>query len=173
MGLKELLNSQKTIRDLQSEVAALTRQMGEAERLLATSCEKTCHIQKEAERQEKNQDSALQIERRSIEHELFRVLQPLLLNLPTARAAIVQNPGLLARDMIGMFAPLDDFVQKLGLQVIGQPGEALPYDSTRHDCPTAAAAGAPVTVVTVGYCRGEEIWIKARVKEQVHGTLRN
>ena len=62
-------------------------------------------------------------------------LSALLLALPTARRAIAQNPALLARDMIGMFAPVDDFVGALGLTVIGTVGEETPYDSARHDCP--------------------------------------
>lgn len=66
---------------------------------------------------------------------LFEAMRPLLLALPTARRAIAQNPALLARDMIGMFAPVDDFVGALGLTVIGTVGEETPYDSARHDCP--------------------------------------
>ena len=92
-------------------------------------------------------------------------MRPLLLNLPAARRAIAADPTLLARDMIGLFAPVDDFIQVLGLTVIGTIGEETPYDSARHDCPTLVSPGALVRVVTVGYARGEEIWAKARVKE--------
>ena len=92
-------------------------------------------------------------------------LSALLLALPTARRAIAQNPALLARDMIGMFAPVDDFVGALGLTVIGTVGEETPYDSARHDC--LLAQGTPVIVATVGYAKGEQIWVKARVKEVI------
>ena len=95
------------------------------------------------------------------------VLIALLLALPTARRAIAQNPALLARDMIGMFAPVDDFVGALGLTVIGTVGEETPYDSARHDCPDLLAPGTPVIVATVGYAKGEQIWVKARVKEVI------
>ena len=94
-------------------------------------------------------------------------VRPLLLALPTARRAIAQNPALLARDMIGMFAPVDDFVEALGLTVIGTVGEETPYDSARHDCPALLAPGTPVIVATVGYAKGEQIWVKARVKEVI------
>ena len=94
-------------------------------------------------------------------------LSALLLALPTARRAITQNPALLARDMIGMFAPVDDFVGALGLTVIGTVGEETPYDSARHDCPALLAQGTPVIVATVGYAKGEQIWVKARVKEVI------
>ena len=66
-----------------------------------------------------------------------------------------------------MFAPVDDFVGALGLTVIGTVGEETPYDSARHDCPDLLAPGTPVIVATVGYAKGEQIWVKARVKEVI------
>lgn len=165
MGLKDLFQSQKTIRELRSEVASLTRQQEQACRRLESSEETAANVKKEVERQEQNRACDMELERARIERELFKVLQPLLLSLPTARETIRKNPELLARDMIGMFRPVEDFAEALGLSVIGEVGEEIPYDSVRHDSVNALEPGAPVRIVTVGYCRGEEIWIKARVKE--------
>ena len=68
----------------------------------------------------------------------------------------------------GLFAiAVDDFVGALGLTVIGTVGEETPYDSARHDCPALLAPGTPVIVATVGYAKGEQIWVKARVKEVI------
>lgn len=166
MGLKGFFEAQKTIRSLRAEVTSLERQKTQAERDLQSSSEQICHVKKEAERQEQCQCDAVETGRLVVEKKLFEVLQPLLLNMPSARAAIAANPALLARDMIGMFAPLDDFIKELGLEMIGAVGAEVPFDSTRHDCANEIAPGTLVRVVTVGYCRGEEIWIKARVKEQ-------
>ena len=44
---------------------------------------------------------------------------------------------------------------------------STPYDSARHDCPALLAPGTPVIVATVGYAKGEQIWVKARVKEVI------
>ena len=94
-------------------------------------------------------------------------MRPLLLNLPAARRAIAADPTLLAKDMIGLFAPVDDFIRTMGLTVIGTIGEETPYDSARHDCPALLEPGTPVIVATVGYAKGEQIWVKARVKEVI------
>lgn len=166
MGLKDIFEGQKTIRSLRAEVASLERQKTQAERELQSSSEQVTHVKKEAERQEQCQCDAVETGRLLVEKKLFEVLQPLLLNLPSARVAIAANPALLAKDMIGLFAPMDDFIRELGLKMIGTVGEEVPFDGTRHDCASEVAPGTPVRVVTVGYCRGEEIWIKARVKEQ-------
>ena len=84
-----------------------------------------------------------------------------------AEDIITANPDLLAGDMIGMFAPVDDFIRVLGLTVIGTVGEETPFDSARHDCPALIEPGTPVIVATVGYAKGEQIWVKARVKEVI------
>uniref|UniRef100_UPI003FEF5EA8 hypothetical protein n=1 Tax=Angelakisella sp. TaxID=1935177 RepID=UPI003FEF5EA8 len=118
---------------------------------------------REAAGRQREQTEAVEAAQRA----LFEAMRPLLLALPTARRAIAQNPALLARDMIGMFAPVDDFVGALGLTVIGTVGEETPYDSARHDCPALLAPGTPVIVATVGYAKGEQIWVKARVKEVI------
>jgi len=34
-------------------------------------------------------------------------------------------------------------------------------------CPALLAPGTPVIVATVGYAKGEQIWVKARVKEVI------
>ena len=165
MGLRDLFQSQKTIKELRSEVASLNCQQQQANRELESRQQQVTHVKKEVERQEQNRTCDLEQERNRIERELFTVLEPLLLSLPTAKEAIRKNPELLAKDMIGMFRPVEDFAEKLGLSVIGEVGEEVPYDSARHDSANVVEPGAPVRIVTVGYCRGEEIWIKARVKE--------
>ena len=165
MGLRDILQGQKTIRELRSEVAALAKQNEQAERRLADSAEQISHVKREAEQKEQNQCCAVETGQLTVEKKYFEILKPLLLNLPTARLAIAANPALLAKDMIGLFAPMDDFIRAMGLAPIGEVGAEAPYDSTRHDSPDDIAPGTPVRIVTVGYSRGEEIWMKARVKE--------
>ena len=167
MALKDLLQSQKTIRELKTETAALRLEKEEAARQKEKMEAKAAAVSREADREaagrEREQTEAVEAAQRA----LFEALRPLLLSLPTARKAIAANPDLLAGDMIGMFAPVDDFVGALGLTVIGTVGEETPYDSARHDCPALLAPGTPVIVATVGYAKGEQIWVKARVKEVI------
>ena len=165
MALKEFLKSQKTIRELKTETAALRLEKEQAARQKEQSEARATALSREADREAAGRGQELQAAKTAVEHTLFEAMRPLLLNLPAARRAIAADPTLLARDMIGLFAPVDDFIQVLGLTVIGTIGEETPYDSARHDCPTLVSPGAPVRVVTVGYARGEEIWAKARVKE--------
>ena len=167
MALKDLLQSQKTIRELKTETAALRLEKEEAARQKEKMEAKAAAVSREADREaagrEREQTEAVEAAQRA----LFEALRPLLLSLPTARKAIAANPDLLAGDMIGMFAPVDDFIRVLGLTVIGTVGEETPYDSARHDCPALIEPGTPVIVVTVGYAKGEQIWVKARGKEVI------
>ena len=167
MALKDLLQSQKTIRELKTETAALRLEKAEAARHKEQSEARAAAVAKEADREaasrERDQDEAVETAQRT----LFEAMRPLLLALPTAKKTIAANPELLAKDMIGLFAPVEDFVKALGLTVIGTVGEELPYDSTRHDCPVLLEPGTPVIVTTVGYAKGEQIWVKARVKEVI------
>ena len=167
MALKDLLQSQKTIRELKTETAALRLEKAEAARQKEQLEDHAAAVSRVADREaagrQREQTEAVEAAQRA----LFEAMRPLLLALPTARRAIAQNPALLARDMIGMFAPVDDFVGALGLTVIGTVGEETPYDSARHDCPDLLAPGTPVIVATVGYAKGEQIWVKARVKEVI------
>ena len=163
MALKDLLQSQKTIRELKTETAALRLEKAEAARQKEQLEAHAAAVSREAAGRQREQTEAVEAAQRA----LFEAMRPLLLALPTARRAIAQNPALLARDMIGMFAPVDDFVGALGLTVIGTVGEETPYDSARHDCPALLAPGTPVIVATVGYAKGEQIWVKARVKEVI------
>ena len=167
MALKDLLQSQKTIRELKTETAALRLEKEEVARQKEKMKAKAAAVSREADREaagrEREQTEAVEAAQRT----LFEALRPLLLSLPTARKAITANPDLLAGDMIGMFAPVDDFIRVLGLTVIGTVGEETPYDSARHDCPALLEPGTPVIVATVGYAKGEQIWVKARVKEVI------
>ena len=160
MALKDLLQSQKTIRELRTETAALRLEKEEAARQKEKSEARAAAVTKEADREaadrEREQTEAVEAAQRA----LFEAMRPLLLALPTARKAI-------AKDMIGLFAPVDDFVRALGLTVIGTVGEETPYDSTLHDCPALIETGTPVIVAAVGYAKGEQIWVKARVKEVI------
>ena len=167
MALKDLLQSQKTIRELKTETAALRLEKEEAARQKEKSEARAAAVTKEADREaadrEREQTEAVEAAQRA----LFEAMRPLLLALPTARKAIAENPALLAKDMIGLFAPVDDFVRALGLTVIGTVGEETPYNSALHDCPALIEPGTPVIVAAVGYAKGEQVWVKARVKEVI------
>src|SRR5690606_41902332 len=49
---------------------------------------------------------------------LFRQLQPVLVQLPTVRAAVESGADLTARDVLGLLAPLDQLVADRGLACI-------------------------------------------------------
>ena len=102
MALKDLLQSQKTIRELKTETAALRLEKAEAarqkEQLEAHAAAVSREADREAAGRQREQTEAVEAAQRA----LFEAMRPLLLALPTARRAIAQNPALLARDMIGM-----------------------------------------------------------------------
>ena len=96
MALKDLLQSQKTIRELKTETAALRLEKEEAARQKEKMEAKAAAVSREADREaagrEREQTEAVEAAQRA----LFEALRPLLLSLPTARRAIAANPDLLA-----------------------------------------------------------------------------
>ena len=98
---------------------------------------------------------------------LFRDLQPVLVQLPTMRAAVAQGADLTARDVLDMLAPLDQLIADLGFECIGEAGGETSYDPRLHRVvgrgADEVAAGDRVRVRYVGYRLGGEIVAKAEV----------
>lgn len=98
---------------------------------------------------------------------LFRDLQPVLVQLPTMRAAVEQGADLAAADVLDMLAPLDQLVVDLGFECIGEAGEETPFDPHLHRVVGREAGdiadGDPVRVRYVGYRLDGEIVAKAEV----------
>lgn len=98
---------------------------------------------------------------------LFRQLQPVLVQLPTVRAAVESGADLTARDVLELLAPLDQLVADLGLACIGEAGDETAYDARLHRAVGRGAGSAQpgdrVRVRYVGYELDGEVIARAEV----------
>jgi molecular chaperone GrpE len=99
--------------------------------------------------------------------ELFRRLQPVLVQLPTAHAALADGVDLSAADFAALLAPLEEAFADLGFERIGEAGRGAAFDPRLHRAVGQGAAGLrpdeQVRVRYVGYRIGGEIVCKAEV----------
>lgn len=104
---------------------------------------------------------------------LFRQLQPVLVQLPTMRAAVESGADLTARDVLELLAPLDQLVEDLGLACIGEAGQETTYDPRLHRAVGRGAGstqpGDRVGVRYVGFGLDGEVIAKAEVTRLAPG----
>ncbi len=94
--------------------------------------------------------------------EFYRAIELLLLQLPTVRATAEQRPDLSAVTVLDLLSPLDGFVEKLGFEAIGIPGEKTAFDPQLHQG-LNLSPGENVRVKTVGYRYRGQLLTRARV----------
>ncbi len=106
--------------------------------------------------------------------ELFRRLQPVLVQLPTAYAALAAGADLSAADFAALLAPLEEAFADLGFERIGEAGRGAAFDPRLHRAVGQGAAGLrpdeQVRVRYVGYRIGGEIVCKAEVTPGMAST---
>lgn len=98
---------------------------------------------------------------------LFRGLQPVLVQLPTLRAAVERGADVSARDVLEVLSPLGEFASDLGVECIGEAGQETRYEPRLHRAvgrgAARVAAGDAVRVRYVGFRLGDEVLAKAEV----------
>ncbi|MGF1505332.1 MAG: hypothetical protein ACFB51_09450 [Anaerolineae bacterium] len=97
----------------------------------------------------------------------FRTIQPVVTQLPTIRAAVESGADISAKDVLDLLAPLDEALQSLGFERIGEAGQELPSNPKRHRAvgrgSHSIAPDDPVRVRYVGYLYQAEVVCKAQV----------
>lgn len=92
------------------------------------------------------------------------VIEPLLLQWPTAEAAAKKNPQLSATKILPLIRPVMELLKRWGIESIGTVAEHVPYDPQIHQIMEGVAnAGDPVQVRYVGYRQGEKLLYRAKV----------
>lgn len=98
---------------------------------------------------------------------LFEQLRPLLVQMPTLVAALEQGADVPAQSVLALLAPLEELVDDLGLERIGQASEVIGYDPTRHQPAgmggESLSPGDQVRVRYVGYLLDGDVVCKAEV----------
>jgi len=98
----------------------------------------------------------------------FKHMQSALTQLPTIRAAVVQEGAdIPARDVLDIVAPLETSLSEMGFEKIGEAGSIVQFDPKRHKAVGRGARDiAPdddVRVRYVGYLHEGEVLTKAEV----------
>ncbi|NJK99237.1 MAG: XRE family transcriptional regulator [Spirulinaceae cyanobacterium SM2_1_0] len=99
-----------------------------------------------------------------VKDETFRHLQTLLMNYPTAAMMAEARPTLPAKNLVPLFAPLQNLLSAWGYEPIGSAWEQVLYDPQLHQADSEQiAVGDLVYVRFVGYREGDRILCPAKV----------
>ncbi|MBE9176251.1 helix-turn-helix transcriptional regulator [Synechocystis salina LEGE 06155] len=134
----EILSLRRTIEALETEYARLQQQLNDQSQQLESQW----------------QQQALEI------------LEPWLLQWPTAAAAAQQNPQWPAQKLLPLTKPIATLLQQWQVEVIAVVGEMVPYDPHCHEFigPGAGPAiGTMVVVRYVGYRCNDALLYRAKV----------
>ncbi len=102
--------------------------------------------------------------RQALQQEVLGILEPWLLQWPTATHAVTQNPDLPATRLIPLVKPIEALLAHWGVQVIAIVGAEVPYDPQQHQLMGGTAApGETVRVRYGGYTQGERLLHRAKV----------
>ena len=102
--------------------------------------------------------------RQEFQQSSLHILEPLLLQLPTAAYAAQQNPQAPAVKLLPLLKPIDRLVQEWGIEAIAQVGSEIPYDPQQHQLMDGQAeVGDPVRVRYTGYRWGDRLLYRAKV----------
>lgn len=95
---------------------------------------------------------------------LYKLLEPLLTQLPIVRHAVGQGRTVEATDLLDLLGPLDEALASLGFARIGDIGAEVPFDPARHQAVGGSPDfGAPVAVKHPGWALDDRILRRARV----------
>ncbi|PSP16870.1 MAG: hypothetical protein BRC58_08070 [Cyanobacteria bacterium QS_8_64_29] len=92
------------------------------------------------------------------------ILEPWLLQWPTAAEQAQANPELPAYKLVPLVEPVERLLEHWGIRPIGAVGQAVAYDPQWHQLLDGAAEpGDRVCVRYVGYCQGDRLLYRAQV----------
>lgn len=94
------------------------------------------------------------------------VLEPLLLQLPTAAAAAAANPQLSAANLLPLLTPIEELLKCWDITAIAAVGEEVAYNPQWHELMEGTVeVGTSVKVRYVGYRQGEKLLYRAKVSQ--------
>lgn len=163
-GLRRVLNTQ------QHAIDDLHRQLDERDEQIRVIRAEYAHLQqREAETSIVESDATI--------IDIFRLIQPLLVQLPTIRAVTQAGAEIRVADVLGMFVPLDNMLENFGIQAVEEVGCCVPYDPRFHRLAGQGEAsvtpGDMVEVRYVGYRYKGQVLCKADVtRAEEAGTAR-
>lgn len=98
------------------------------------------------------------------QHSSLETIESWLKQWPKAVYAVQQNPNLPASNILPLVSPIEQLLQKWGVEAIASVGSQVPYDPRFHQLQGRAEPGESVLVVGPGYRQGEKLLHRAEVK---------
>ena len=96
--------------------------------------------------------------------ESIAALQELLISYPTAKLMVELRHSVPAKNIIALLKPMEELLQKWGVETIGQPWKRVPYNPDIHDCGDEdVQTGQLVYIRWVGYHQGDRVLLPAKV----------
>ncbi|NJL45771.1 MAG: helix-turn-helix domain-containing protein [Leptolyngbyaceae cyanobacterium SM2_3_12] len=121
-------------------------------------------LRQECERLQRQLESQQQAVRQQVQREAIAILEPWLLQWPTAVRAVQNNDTLPATRLLPLTKPLDNLLQSWDVTPIGTVGEELPYDPQHHQpVDGMIEPGQQVRVRYMGYRQGDRLLYRAKV----------
>lgn len=94
----------------------------------------------------------------------LQAIESWLLQWPTAAEKARENPQLAAVKLLPLVRPIEQLLQKWGLEAIASVGAEIPYDPQQHQLLEGTAQpGEKVKVRYIGYRQGEKLLYRAKV----------
>lgn len=97
----------------------------------------------------------------------FRKILPVIIQIPTMRTSVTDGASLESSDVLDILRPLDQTFADMGFERIGEVGQEIAFDPTRHRVvdgdPSSTQPQDRVLVRFIGYALEGEILAKADV----------
>lgn len=106
--------------------------------------------------------------------ETLNILEPLLLQWPTAANAAQKNPTAPAVRLLPLLKPLERLLQAWQIEPIGSVGQVVPYTPQIHQWAGETAppeSNESVQISHIGYRQGDKLLYRAKVKVLVSPPL--
>ena len=121
-------------------------------------------LRQEYQRLQQQMEHQREILMQEFQQSSLQVLEPWLVQWPTAAHAAQQNQQLPAVRLLPLVRPVEQLLQEWGVEAIASVGSELPYDPQWHQLMEGTAqVGELVRVRYTGYRVGEKLLYRAKV----------
>ncbi len=121
-------------------------------------------LRQEYQRLQQQMEHQREVLMQEFQQSSLQVLEPWLVQWPTAAYAAQQNQQLPAVRLLPLVRPVEQLLQEWGVEAIASVGSELPYEPQWHQLMEGTAqAGELVRVRYTGYRVGEKLLYRAKV----------
>ncbi|NEO35571.1 MAG: nucleotide exchange factor GrpE [Moorea sp. SIOASIH] len=131
---------------------------------VSTLQEEDSTLKQEYQRLEQQLEQQRETLMQEFQQSSLQVLESWLVQWPTAAYAAQQNEQLPAVRLLPLVKPVEQLLEKWGVEAIASVGEELPYDPQKHQLMSGTAQpGDTVRVRYTGYRIGDKLLHRAKV----------